>query len=545
MAYILRPRQGEEVYDYACGSAGLLIKCELVLLQRERKISRPLRLYGQELTGSSYAIARMNMVVHDMDGEIVRGNSMTNPKFRESDTSLKKFDIVVANPMWNQDIDPKTYDNDPFDRFDSQGGRTAGKADWAWLQHTLACLKPNGRAAVVLDTGAVSRGSGKKNEDKEKTIRKWFVQQDVIEGVVLLPEDLFYNTPADAIIVVLNKQKPKARVGKILFVNASAEFKKGQPKNFIPPEGVRKIANAFNAGTELENFVRVIDSRDVAAHDFNLSPSLYVSVRFQRTVRPISSILDDFDKLESESAGWLKGLRAINRGLRDSRLAKPLQRRMGDTALGLLPTHWQVAHLGDKCYKPQYGLTASATSNKAGPKFLRITDITEGGVNWDSVPYCVCSEDLIETYRLKHDDILFARIGATTGKSFIVKNPPHAVFASYLIRIRPKDEVWPDFLYYFFRSEAYWKQVDANKGNNLKGGVNGSILSQLLIPVPPMPEQKRIATALRGVEKHAHVADRWGEVLTDLMRAFVQKTLTGSLSCEVIDMLQSAIRRTS
>src|SRR5438309_969980 len=101
IASLLQPKQGEEVYDYACGSAGLLVKCELALQQRDRKISRPLKLFGQELTGSSYAIARMNMVIHDMEGEIVRGNSMSNPKFRDSDTSLKKFDIVVSNPMWN------------------------------------------------------------------------------------------------------------------------------------------------------------------------------------------------------------------------------------------------------------------------------------------------------------------------------------------------------------------------------------------------------------------------------------------------------------
>src|SRR5207249_11023866 len=105
IAYLARPRQGEEVYDYACGSAGLLIKCELALQQRDHKISRPLKPYGQELTGSSYAIARMNMVIHDMEGEIVRGNSMSNPKFRDSDTSLKKFDIAVSNPMWNQPFD--------------------------------------------------------------------------------------------------------------------------------------------------------------------------------------------------------------------------------------------------------------------------------------------------------------------------------------------------------------------------------------------------------------------------------------------------------
>jgi type I restriction enzyme M protein len=109
----------------------LLIKCELALQQRDRKISRPLKLYGQELTGSSYAIARMNMVIHDMEGEIVRGNSMSNPKFRDSDTSLKKFDIVVANPMWNQPFDPDVYEKDPFERFEPNGGITTSRGDWA------------------------------------------------------------------------------------------------------------------------------------------------------------------------------------------------------------------------------------------------------------------------------------------------------------------------------------------------------------------------------------------------------------------------------
>ena len=300
MAYVVRPRQGEEVCDYACGSAGLLIKCELTLIQTERKVSRPLRLYGQELTGSSYAIGRMNMVIHDMEGEIVRGNSMTNPKFKESDTSLKKFDIVVANPMWNQPFDENTFEKDPFDRFESHGGTTSGKGDWAWLQHTLAVLKDNGRAAVVLDTGAVTRGSGSKNEDKERNIRQWFVEHDLIDGVILLPDNLFYNTTAAGIIIVLRKQKPKDRRGKITLVNASAEFKKGQPKNFIPPDGIRKIADAFNAGKDVDTFIKVITTEEAAKNDFNLSPSRYLAVGEVQTNRPIKDILAEIKVLEAE-----------------------------------------------------------------------------------------------------------------------------------------------------------------------------------------------------------------------------------------------------
>jgi type I restriction enzyme M protein len=311
MAYIVRPRQGEHVYDYACGSAGLLIKCELALQQHERRISRPLKLYGQELTGSSYAIARMNMVVHDMEGEIVRGNSMTNPKFRDSDTRLKKFDIAVANPMWNQPFEESVLQNDPFERFEEQGGLAGNKADWAWLQHTLAALKPTGRAAVVLDTGAVTRGSGSRNEDKEKRVRQWFVEQDVIEGVILLPDNLFYNTSAPGIIIMLNRAKPASRKGRIVLVNASAEFKKGQPKNYIPEPGIHKISDAFLKAEDVPNFVKVITTAEAAQNDYNLSPSRYVGVATEVVYREIPEIVAELAEHERKAATIGKELARI------------------------------------------------------------------------------------------------------------------------------------------------------------------------------------------------------------------------------------------
>ena len=301
MAHMLRPAQGEDVYDYACGSAGLLIKCELVLTERELKVSRPLKLYGQELTGSSYAIARMNMVIHDMEGEIVRGNSMTNPKFRETDASLRKFDVVVAKPMWNQPFDPSVYEKDDFGRFEEHGGITSSKADWAWLQHTITSLKSTGRAAVVLDTGAVTRGSGSRNEDKEKTIRKWFVDHDLAEGVILLPDNLFYNTTAAGIIILLNRHKLPHRQGKIVLINASQEFKKGRPKNYIPDDNIRKIAQAFIKGQDVERFVKVITNEEAAENDYNLSPSRYVDTSEKEVYRPIPEVLEELRGLEKEA----------------------------------------------------------------------------------------------------------------------------------------------------------------------------------------------------------------------------------------------------
>jgi Type I restriction-modification system methyltransferase subunit len=295
IAHLVEPRQGEDIYDYACGSAGLLIKCELRLLQREKTVKRPLKLHGQELTGSSFAIARMNMVLHDMEGEIVRGNTMTNPKFIAG-SRLRRFDVVVANPMWNQDnIDPAIYESDPYERF-TTGYAPASGADWAWLQHTVASLNDTGRAAVVLDTGAVSRGSGSQGDNKEKTIRKAFVENDWVEGVILLPDNLFYNTTAAGVIIVLNRAKPKERRGKVVLINASGEFAKGRPKNFLPDEAIKKISSAFHAGADSERFVKVVTVEEIATNDYNLSPSRYAADNQHIEHRDIRTILQELEQ---------------------------------------------------------------------------------------------------------------------------------------------------------------------------------------------------------------------------------------------------------
>src|SRR6266849_6140122 len=140
-------------------------------------------------------------------------------------------------------------------------------------------MGPKGRGAVVLDTGAASRGSGNQGDNKEKAVRRWFVENDLIEAVVLLPDNLFYNTTAAGIIVVLNANKARARRNKIIFINASGEFEKGRPKNFIPETSIAKIAAAFHAGADVPKLVKVVDTAEIAGkHDFNLSPSRYVDI---------------------------------------------------------------------------------------------------------------------------------------------------------------------------------------------------------------------------------------------------------------------------
>jgi type I restriction enzyme M protein len=315
MAWILRPRPGQECHDYACGSAGLLIKLQIVARELDPTSKVPLKLSGQELQAESYAIARMNAIIHDMDVDLQRGDTMINPKFRTADGRIRACDLVVANPMWNQPFSQEIFASDPFDRFRTAGGITTGKGDWAWLQHTLACMNDHGRAAVVLDTGAVTRGSGSRNEDKERNIRKWFVEQDLIEGVVLLPDNLFYNTTAAGIIVVLNKRKAEARKGKIVLLNASRHFKKGRPKNYLPEEDLRTLAEMFNKGEPVEGEVTVITREQAEEADYNLSPSKWVGSGDDAEHRPLPELLAELSELDKESAAISTALQRLLHGV--------------------------------------------------------------------------------------------------------------------------------------------------------------------------------------------------------------------------------------
>ncbi len=323
MARVLAPEPGMEVYDPTCGSGGLLIKCEL---EMERGFSNPrngeketgwktrspLKLFGQENVPETWAMANMNMIIHDMEGQIEIGDTFKNPKFRWRGR-LRTFDRVVANPMWNQDwFTEADYDNDELDRFPAGAGFPGkSSADWGWVQHMHASLNANGRAAVVLDTGAASRGSGNAGTNKEKTVRQWFVDHDLIESVLYLPENLFYNTTAPGIVLFLNKAKPQARQGKVFLVNASQVFEKGDPKNFIPDEGIQRIADTLIGWKEEEKLSRIVDHAELKKNDYNISPSRYIHTSDAETYRPIAEIVEELNVIEAEARETDKALREI------------------------------------------------------------------------------------------------------------------------------------------------------------------------------------------------------------------------------------------
>ena len=310
MANVLDPKEGEEVYDPCLGSGGLLIKTFLRFREKFGKDSKikPLAFYGQEYLHSTYAMAKMNAFIHQMQAEIALGDTMNRPAFLDSQSRLRKFDIVVANPMWNQDFPQATYESDTYGRF-TFGFPPSSSADWGWIQHMSASLKNNGRMAVILDTGSVSRGSGNKGSNRERDIRKKFVEKDLIEAVILVPENLFYNTTAPGVIIIINKDKKNK--DKILLINASKLFKKGRPKNYLPEESIKQISDIYLKRKEEEGISKIIKKEEIIKNDYNLSPSRYVTQNGEDETLPLDEAIVLVKEAEEERTKADKKLRNV------------------------------------------------------------------------------------------------------------------------------------------------------------------------------------------------------------------------------------------
>ena len=299
IARIIDPQPEERIYDPAAGSAGLLIKTELryqeLLEQRGQQAdkARPIRLYGQEIKGDNVATAKMNAFIHGMSARIEQGDTMKNPRFLDAAGALERFDKIVANPMWNQNIATDVYENDPHGRF-RHGTPPASSADWGWLQHMMASLRPGGRMAVVLDTGAASRGSGNQGRSSERDIRRAFVEADQVEAVILLPDKLFFNTNAPGIIMVLRQvaeHTPRDHSDEILLINATQLREEGSPKNHLSDEHIEQIAAIFQDWQEVEAISKIVKRAEIIRNDYNLSPSRYVSLNDVEPPLPLEEAL--------------------------------------------------------------------------------------------------------------------------------------------------------------------------------------------------------------------------------------------------------------
>lgn len=283
MAQMLEPQAGESVYDPTVGTGGMLIS-SLAEVKRRGGDTRTLGLYGQELIHITAAIARMNLVLHGVeDFEIAAGNTLSNPAFIERDR-LRSFDVVLANPpysikKWNREA----WQSDPWGR-NFLGTPPQGRADYAFFQHILKSLDPKtGRCAILFPHGVLFR-----NEEAE--MRRKLVKLDLLECVLGLGPNLFYNSPMEACVVICRTKKPGDRKEKILFIDAVHEVARERAVSFLKAEHQERILSAYRAFADDPAFAKVVTNTEVLETDGNLSIPRYV-----RPIRKESSTGDEHD----------------------------------------------------------------------------------------------------------------------------------------------------------------------------------------------------------------------------------------------------------
>jgi type I restriction enzyme M protein len=269
MTMIMDPQPGESVYDPTCGSGGLLLNCALHL-KEEGKEYRTLKLYGQEVNLLTSAIARMNMFMHGIEEfSIVRGDTLANPAFLEND-ELKKFNVILANPPYSiKSWDQKTFENDPYGR-NIWGTPPKGCADYAFQQHIQKSLDTtNGRSVTLWPHGVLFR-------DAEAAMRRQMIEQDLVECVIGLGPNLFYNSPMEACLLVTKTNKEVSKKGKILFINAVKEVKQESNMGYLEPQHVDKIFAAYMNFSSQDSFSVLVDTQDVLARNANMAINLYI-----------------------------------------------------------------------------------------------------------------------------------------------------------------------------------------------------------------------------------------------------------------------------
>lgn len=269
MTEMLKPQSGESVYDPTCGSAGMLISC-IAYLKAQGKEWRNLHLYGQEINQLTSAIGRMNLFLHGIeDFHIVNDDTLKSPAFIEGGT-LKQFDLVLANPPYSiKQWDRGAFENDKYGR-NFLGTPPQGRADYAFFQHILKSLKPNsGRCAILFPHGVLFR-------DEENEMRKKLVESDLVECVIGIGKNLFFNSPMEACIVICRTNKPLNRRGKVLFINAKKEVTRKNAQSYLEDEHIEKIAGVYEEYKAIEGFSAIVSLEEIVEHDHKLSIPLYV-----------------------------------------------------------------------------------------------------------------------------------------------------------------------------------------------------------------------------------------------------------------------------
>ena len=311
VAQLAAPHDGDRICDPACGSGGLLL---MAGAQVEKTGSKNYALYGQEKTGATYNLARMNMFLHGLDSARIEwGDTLNNPLLRDGD-GLMKFDVVVANPPFSLDKwGDKSLENDKYNRF-WRGMPPASKGDYAFISHMIETAKAKeGRVAVIVPHGVLFRGSA------EGRIRRALIEENILDAVIGLPAGLFQTTGIPVAILIFDRTREAGGKNEnrkdVLFIDASREFVPGKNQNNISDDHIAKIVKTYRDRAEIEKYSHLATPQEIADNDYNLNIPRYVDtfeeeepVDIPATRKRIAELELELAKTTAEMDKYLKEL---------------------------------------------------------------------------------------------------------------------------------------------------------------------------------------------------------------------------------------------
>jgi type I restriction enzyme M protein len=308
LARLVAPRPGDRICDPACGSGSLLIRAG------KQVGSDDYALYGQEMNGSTWALCKMNMFLHGVDAARIEWeDTLRHPQFMDDNDALAKFDVVIANPpfsldKWGQEIAA----NDRFGRF-RRGIPPKSKGEWAFISHMLAtAMDGNGRVGVVVPHGVLFRGG------QESKIREAVIRENLLDGVIGLPANLFFGTGIPAALMIFDKSRPVGKKGTVLFIDASREFEQSTNQNRLRPQDIDKIVTTFRNRLTIDKYAYLSKFAEIEENEFNLNIPRYVDtyepepeIDIKAVQEEIDSLLKELAKTQDKMNGYLNDLGSL------------------------------------------------------------------------------------------------------------------------------------------------------------------------------------------------------------------------------------------
>ena len=526
MTELLQPRPGESIYDPTCGSGGMLLSC-IAHLRRQGKEWRNVRLFGQERNLMTSSIARMNCFLHGIeDFRIERGDTLAEPKFVQGDR-LQCFDVVLANPPYSiKQWDREAFASDPWGR-NLFGTPPQGRADYAFWQHIIQSMNPkSGRCAILFPHGVLFRR-------EEAEMRRKIIEADLIECVLGLGPNLFYNSPMEACVVICRMTKPKQRRNKILFINAVGEVARERAQSNLTENHTERIVKAYEQFKDEPGFTRVASLEETRAKEGNLSIPLYVAA-----TEPAAKVESgNGTSLTGTLDGWLASRKTVAESLRT--VLPGFSSPTLDEALNSLECcglfnrlMWQRVRVGDVVENLKETCESGGADIK---RFIGLEHLEPGSLHiraWGNV-----ANGTTFTRRCRPGQVLFGKRRAYQRKVAVAEFD--AVVSGDIYVLAPKnDRLLPELLPFLCISGRFFQFAVETSAGSLSPRTNWSHLAKFEFALPPLDQQRRIAEILWAVDDHkvrlevAHVAfERFYAAFTDerLFGAQCERTTIGAL----------------